>query len=369
MNILINYPKRGEGGPAFSLELAKGFQDCGHQVYAVIVEEMINADQWKQELPEDHVVLLRSHKPGSKISFFLTTMHFLLIDYYRLRKKFRNIGIDVSIRTLYSHLGPVVDKAIKPKRTTAVCHDPKAHSGANRKEELYYNFYHNVDDVFVLTRSFIKETAHLYKLPLNRVHFVPHGRMNMYKTNDDLNSLQDAYTKRYHFLFFGRIEDYKGLHILAKAYKLVTEQYPDCELTILGNGNFDSYRQEYAQLSNIHLINRFIEDDEIGNYFALNNTIAVVPYTDATQSGVIPIAFEFGTPVIASDVGGLKEQLNDGQLGLLYENNDPEQLKECMIVAIGSPNFMKEQKPLMLQHRETIEWSKVATRFWSELGL
>ncbi len=368
MNILINYPKRGEGGPAFSLELAKGLQDCGHQVYAVLVKEMINADQWEQELPEGHVVFLKSHKPGSKISFLLTTMHFLFIDCFKLKKKFRKIGIDISIRTLYSHWGPMVDKAVKPDMITAICHDPKAHSGANRVEKLYYNFYHNVEGIFVLTRSFAAETAGLYKLPLEKVHFVPHGRMNMYKVNDKLSSIQSEYTKQYHFLFFGRIEDYKGLHILAKAYKAVSEQYPDCELTILGNGNFDDYREEYAQLPNVHLINRFIEDDEIGNYFAVKNTIAVVPYTDATQSGVIPIAFEFGTPVIASDVGGLKEQLNDGRLGMFYENNDPEGLANCMIAAIRTPDFMIEQKPLMLQYRETLEWPKIAARFLKELG-
>lgn len=368
MNILINYPKKGEGGPAFSLELAKGLQECGHQVYAVIVKEMINAEEWEKELPKGHVILLKSHKPGSKISFVLTTLRFLIIDCYKLKKKFRKIGIDLSIRTLYSHWGPLVDKAVKANITTAICHDPKAHSGANRAEKLYYNFYHNVNDVFVLTRSFTAETANLYKLPLDRVHFVPHGRMNMYKVNDEFESIQSKYTKDFHFLFFGRIEKYKGLHILAEAYKKVSEKCCNCELTILGNGNFEEYREEYDKLPNVHLINRFIENDEIGNYFALKNTIVIVPYTDATQSGVIPIAFEFGTPVIASDVGGLKEQLNDGHLGMLYSNNDPEELASCMMNAVRNPDFMTEQKPLMLKYRETIEWPQIGELLLKELG-
>lgn len=369
MNILINYPKRGESGPVFSLELAKGFQARGHQVYAVIVEEMINADQWRKELPVGHVAFLKSHKPGNKISFLMTTLRFLFFDCYKLRKKFSGIGIDLSVRTFYSHWGVFVDKAVKPKRKTAVCHDPKAHRGVNRNEKLYYNFYHNVDDIFVLTKSFIPETSRAYNMPMDKVHFVSHGRMNMYKTNENFESIQAKYTKRYHFLFFGKIEEYKGLHILASAYKAVLEQYPDCELTILGNGNFDKYREEYAALPNVHLINRFIEDDEIGNYFALKNTIAVLPYIDATQSGVIPIAFEFGTPVIASNVGGLKEQLDEGHMGLFYDNNEPERLADCMVSAIQLPEFMGRQRELMLRFKDDLEWTQIADRFLNEVGM
>lgn len=369
MNILINYPKRGEGGPAFSLELAKGFQKEGHQVYAILVDSVINAEQWEIELPEGHVILLRAHKPGNKLSFLTTTIRFLFIDCLRLRRIFKKNKIDISIRTLYSHWGPMVDKAVQPEHKVAICHDPKAHSGANRQEKLYFNFYHNVDDIFVLTKSFIADTTRIYDKPEDRIHFIPHGRMNMYKVTEKFESLQKLYKKNFHFLFFGRIEEYKGLHVLAKAYANVSRQYPDCELTILGNGKFDEYKDEYGLLSNVHIVNRFINDDEVGNYFALKNTIAIVPYLDATQSGVIPIAFEFGVPVIASDVGGLREQLNDGKLGILYRDNSPEKLEQCMLNAMKDEEFLNKQRNEMIEYRDTLEWDKIAKQFLKEIGM
>ena len=55
MNILINYPHNGESGPVFSLELAKGIQELGHNVYAILNEDIANKAQWEVTLPEANI--------------------------------------------------------------------------------------------------------------------------------------------------------------------------------------------------------------------------------------------------------------------------------------------------------------------------
>ena len=140
------------------------------------------------------------------------------------------------------------------------------------------------------------------------------------------------------------------------------EKYNNITLTIAGNGDFTSYKRKFADLKNFTLINRYIEDNEVGALFAGPNIVVVLPYINATQSGVIPIAYEYLTPIIASDTGGLKEQLDDGNIGLLFENGNTNELMERMEEFIKYPNKWVEQKELMKTFRETLDWDILAKR-------
>lgn len=363
MNILINYPKYGESGPAFSLNLAKGFVENGHTVFAVIGEDISNEKEWYGLLPSQNICTLNLHtNKGSKIGRLKAMLRVGVKEQRKIRKQFAGICFDYNICTFYSKWTLFVNKMIKKTKTITICHDPLPHSGAQTSIQDQVKFYSMSDEMFVLTESFRKVASRTYSVPYEKVHYVPHGRMDMYKKNEEFDSLQALYTKKYHILFFGRIEEYKGLHVLAEAYKKLFNEYNDVELTILGNGNFSPYKEEYRTLQNIHIVNRYIKDEEVGNYFSLKNTIAVVPYIDATQSGVIPIAYEFGTPVVSSDVGGLKEQLDNGNIGILYTDNSAANLADALLKIIKNEKEFEIQRQKMFAYRETLNWSNIAKR-------
>ena len=65
-------------------------------------------------------------------------------------------------------------------------------------------------------------------------------------------------------------------------------------------------------------------------YFAAADVV-VLPYVSATQSGIVQIAFGFGTPVITTNVGGLPEAVDHGKTGLIVEPENPSQLAEAVI--------------------------------------
>ena len=56
----------------------------------------------------------------------------------------------------------------------------------------------------------------------------------------------------------------------------------------------------------------------------------MLPYTDATQSGVAAMAFGFGRPAIVTNVGGLPDVICDGYNGLLVPPKDAGALAEAM---------------------------------------
>ena len=119
-------------------------------------------------------------------------------------------------------------------------------------------------------------------------------------------------------LFFGLIRDYKGLDLLIAAMSLLDESY---QLLIAGEcyGDFGKYRQAIensSACSRIKALNRYIADDEVPRLFSAADLL-VTPYRSATQSGVIPVAYHFNLPVLATDVGGLKESIERAGTGLV----------------------------------------------------
>ena len=132
-------------------------------------------------------------------------------------------------------------------------------------------------------------------------------------------------------LFFGFVRPYKGVKILIEAMQSIPEIV---HLNIVGD--FAGARDEYDQLiEKFHLSERisvrdgYVPDREVGEYFERCDAV-VLPYLDATQSGIAQIAFGFEKPVIATRVGGLPEVVKDQETGVLCEAGSPDSLREAI---------------------------------------
>ena len=129
--------------------------------------------------------------------------------------------------------------------------------------------------------------------------------------------LADLKDKTY-LLFFGRIDKYKGIGNLLRAYK-ATERSA-LPLIIAGGGQLSVEEKElFSKAQNVTLINRYIYDGEM-KWLIGHSAAVVLPYIEATQSGVIPIAYAYGKPVIVSDVPGLTQVVQDQHTGFIVRN-------------------------------------------------
>ena len=82
------------------------------------------------------------------------------------------------------------------------------------------------------------------------------------------------------------------------------------------SGDYRHVIDRLGLTSRVVVHNRYVPNEQVGDYFAAADTV-VLPYLAASQSAVGTTALSFGLPVIASDVGGLRELVLDGTTGML----------------------------------------------------
>lgn len=135
-------------------------------------------------------------------------------------------------------------------------------------------------------------------------------------------------------LFFGFVRAYKGLKYLIEALAVVRARL-DAHLLVVGEfwDDMAPYQAPIRALgleASVTLIDRYIPNEEVGLYFAAADLV-VLPYTDATQSGVAQLALGAGVPVITTSVGGLPDVIQDGVNGFLVPPRDSQALAAAVL--------------------------------------
>ena len=163
-------------------------------------------------------------------------------------------------------------------------------------------------------------------------------------------------------LFFGLIREYKGLDLLIEAMGKLDERY---HLVVAGEpyGDFGQYQRQIngsTRRGNIHVHARYIGDAEVPTFFGAADAV-VLPYTSATQSGITAIAYHFGVPVVATDVGGLRESVEEGRTGVVVNMPTAEAIAagaDRLFNAHGSERVRGNIANL----RDRLSWKRFAER-------
>jgi glycosyltransferase involved in cell wall biosynthesis len=118
-------------------------------------------------------------------------------------------------------------------------------------------------------------------------------------------------------LAIGRIKRYKGFENLIFTFE--EEVLKNARLLIAGSGQL----RVSAIPPNTTILNRWLSNEEVYELVA-NAKLVVLPYIEASQSGIIPIAIENGAWILYSKVGGLEEQLEDYNRSIPIDNLLPK---------------------------------------------
>lgn len=139
-------------------------------------------------------------------------------------------------------------------------------------------------------------------------------------------------------LFFGNIDYYKGLDVLVDSLLLLPEEFrQNLKVLIAGNSKYPDYtgpvieKTKSAELKD-SVISRigYIPDEEVEYYFTAADCI-VLPYRNIYQSGVVFMAYTFGLPLLAADVGNFRNDVPEGKAGYLFESGNTGDLSKTIL--------------------------------------
>jgi D-inositol-3-phosphate glycosyltransferase len=211
--------------------------------------------------------------------------------------------------------------------------------------------YRLTDHIFVHTQQMKDELLQDFGVREEAVMVIPFGINNAAPCTDltvtDAKQQLGLKQGERVILFFGNIGPYKGLHHLIAAFQRLSAQNEEYRLIITGKHRTgaEQYVNEICEATNRdvkmgRIIRRIehIPDDETELYFKAADVL-ILPYTFVSQSGVLFLGYSFGLPVIATDVGSLRDDIVERETGFLCQPSDPADLARAIEAYFESDLF------------------------------
>ena len=241
-----------------------------------------------------------------------------------------------------------------------LCHNvfPHERMGSRRLEAMLVRRAFRRADGFLVQSADLARQVREFR-PAAPVRLVRHPAYSFYRRWD---TEPPGPGEKPCILFFGNIRAYKGLDVLIEAFGKVRPEL-EAELVVAGEFYTDP-RPLKARVRALGLdgavswTDGYVPNREVPALFRRAHVVAL-PYRSATQSGIVPLAYQFGVPVIASDVGGLSEVVLDGRTGLLFPAGDADRLAR-LLVDYFRRNLGERFRPHVREFRRQLGWDRVA---------
>lgn len=373
MNIAIigpAHPLRG-GLATFNQRLAEELQSQGHEltIYSFSLQYpsflFPGSSQYTTEPAPEHIrieTLINSVNPLNWISVgrhIKKAKHDLIIVRYWLPFMGPALGTILRFvrRNRHTRILCIADNIIP--------HEKRPGDNAFTKYFLkpVHSFVTMSKDVLADLRKFTAKPAEFHPHPLYD-NFGP-----LLSKEDACKTLGLDPNGRY-ILFFGFIRKYKGLDLLLEA--MGDKRLKDAGVKLIVAGEFYTDRAVYEQLieqhdlhSYVHLFTEFIPNDAVRYYFCAADLV-MLPYHNATQSGISQVAYHFEKPMVVTNVGGLPEVVPDGKVGFVV---DPDSGSIAnAVLRFFEPSSIPGLHENLLHEKKKYSWSTFATALLKVAG-
>jgi glycosyltransferase involved in cell wall biosynthesis len=233
--------------------------------------------------------------------------------------------------------------------------------------------YRLADHILVHTGMMKQELMREFRVIESKITVIPFGINNTLPTSgltkaEARQRLGIAPSDKT-ILFFGNIAPYKGVEFLARAFARLARKDGNYRLVIAGRPKgseeyWTSIRDEMEQAGiRDRVIEKieFIPDEDVEIYFKAADLL-VLPYTLIFQSGVLFLGYSFGLPVLAADVGSLKEEIVPGKTGLVCRPQDSDDLAKTIEAYFESDLYreLEQRRPEIRRFaNERYSWTRV----------
>lgn len=168
-------------------------------------------------------------------------------------------------------------------------------------------------------------------------------------------------------LFFGMIKPYKGLDYLLRAWPRVLREFPEARLLIAGEAivpfaPFESLIEALNIGDSVIRRLGYVPRTQAQYYFCASDAV-VLPYVEITASGLVPVAYRYSRPVIATSIGGLTEAVTDNETGILAAPRSEQALAEAICRGLRDPSMLARMGAAAYHRSERdFNWNEAAQR-------
>jgi glycosyltransferase involved in cell wall biosynthesis len=248
----------------------------------------------------------------------------------RIRSEIRRFGADLTHFQQATMVDPrlFVVAARRPRHYAVTLHDPSVHPGDQHPSRVFFALerlmFTGAGVTFTHGQALVEETRRRKPWLHSPIEIVPHG-VDVLRP-EPLPAVPTL-------LFFGRISHYKGLDVLLDAMPAVWESAPQTRLVIAGHGEIPA--SSVLDDARVEVRNSHVPEADVPGLYN-GATAVVLPYRQASQSGVGSLAKAYGRASIVTNEGGLPELVADGS-GIVVPSQDPGALANALIEVITEP--------------------------------
>jgi glycosyltransferase involved in cell wall biosynthesis len=357
-NLLLWHWGRRGGGPRYTYELAKALKDGKYcNVHLSLSRQSEIFDETAAlNLPGFHV---DTYSDPASAALALLRLPFIRRNFWRYVRDNKITTIICTMSHIWNY--PVLLGRPDSSRYVLVLHDVLPHQGDDKPvRRVLLDREVEASDWLVTLTQYTRDLAIEHNhYAADRISVIPHGVFPYLSSASAQRPAGDLLQ----LLFFGRLMPYKGLDLLLDAYRLLKARQVPVALRIVGPGSVEPYTNKLSGLADVFCDIRWIPEEEVGPAFE-SADIVVLPYREASQSGVIATAFAGGLPVVATPVGGLVEQVKHEESGLLTDTITPEALAASIERLVVDPQLRERcGKGALMEAERTLSWTAIAQQF------
>ncbi len=208
-------------------------------------------------------------------------------------------------------------------------------------DKLLTKLVFSVVDYFIVQSKTVEKDLKIFNKKNKPYTLSSHPLYNVFGEKLDKIEAKEFLQKEYNLsfndsriiLFFGYIRKYKGLMFLLDAMPDIIRKQ-NIKLIVAGEyyENETPYRDKIKEFNldnNVIIISSFIPENHVRYFFSACDCL-VLPYVNATQSGIVPLAYFYDKPVIVTDVGGLSEVVIDSKTGFVVKPSNSNEIYEAV---------------------------------------
>jgi phosphatidyl-myo-inositol alpha-mannosyltransferase len=162
--------------------------------------------------------------------------------------------------------------------------------------------------------------------------------------------------------FVGRFtEPRKGMPILLDALRILTPDFPDLQLLVVGGGDQDELRRQAGPALKDRLVLLGQADDEVKARALRSVDVYCAPNTGGESFGMILTeAMSAGAAVVGSDLDAFRRVLDDGRAGVVFPVGDPSALAEALRGMLVSPQRRASYVAAARQRVLAYDWMELS---------